>query len=46
MKLVLKEIGSITGSVDRDFRMATRMGTGTDTFADILKRRSPADFAD
>ena len=46
MKLVLKEIGSITGSTDRDFRMAVRMGTGMDTFADILKRRSPADFAD
>jgi hypothetical protein len=46
MKLVLKEIGSITGSTDRDFRMAVRMGTGTDTFADILKRRSPADFPD
>ena len=44
MRLVLKEVGSITGSTDRDFRMAVRMGTGTDTFADILKRRAPADF--
>ena len=46
MTLVLKEVGSITGSTDRDFRMAVRMGTGMDTFADILKRRAPADFPD
>ena len=46
IKLVLKEVGSITGSTDRDIRMTVRMGTGMDTFADILKRRAPADFSD
>jgi hypothetical protein len=47
MKLVLRErVGSITGSVDRDFRMAQRMGTVGSTWRDILDRRVPADFAD
>ena len=39
MRLVLRErVGSITGSVDRDFRMATRMGTVGGTFREILRR--------
>jgi hypothetical protein len=47
MKLVLRvRVGSITGSVDRDFRMAQRMGTVGDTWRRILERRVPADFAD
>ena len=47
MRLVLRErVGSITGSVDRDCRMATRMGTVGGTFREILRRRTPADFPD
>lgn len=47
VKLVLREkVGSITGSVDRDFRMVNVMATVGDTFGEILKLRSPADFAD
>ena len=47
MRLVLREpVGSLTGSVDRDFRMATRMGTVGGTFREILRRRTPADFPD
>ena len=47
MKLVLRErVGSITGLLDRDFRMAKRMGTVGDSWRQILDRRTPADFAD
>jgi hypothetical protein len=47
IKLTLRELlHSITGSTDRDFRMVTLMGTMGDTWADILKRRSPSSFAD
>lgn len=47
IRLVLREaIGSITGSTDRDIRVVMRMGTVGDSFGDILRRRSPADFAD
>jgi hypothetical protein len=47
IKLTLRELlHSITGSTDRDFRMVTLMGTMGDTWAEILKRRSPSTFAD
>jgi hypothetical protein len=47
IKLTLRELlHSITGSTDRDFRMVTLMGTMGDTWADILRRRSPSSFAD
>ena len=45
IKLVLKKLGEpITGSTDRDIRMTNRMATAGDKWADILKRRAPADF--
>jgi hypothetical protein len=47
VRLVLRErVKSITGTTDRDIRMVVRMGTVGDTWRDILRRRSPADFAD
>jgi hypothetical protein len=47
IRLTLRELlHSITGSTDRDFRMVTLMGTMGDTWADILRRRSPSTFAD
>jgi hypothetical protein len=47
MRLVLRE-RSVRSPArwNRDFRMATRMGTVGGTFREILRRRTPADFPD
>jgi hypothetical protein len=47
IRLTLRlRVRSITGTVDRDFRVVTTLGTTPLDFPKILKPRSPADFAD
>ncbi len=44
IKLVLKQIGSVTDTVDRDLAVVLRMGKTGDSWNEILARRPPSAF--